>query len=119
MIPQQGEIWLVPVPFSDLRASKRRPVLLLSNDDYHRSQSDCLVMAMTSQVRPASYGLIIRPPDVREGILPKESMLRADKVFSISRHILVRRFGCLVPEKHRAALALLAALVAISPQISD
>lgn len=34
MIYKQGEIVLVPFPYSDLSGSKRRPVLIVSNDAY-------------------------------------------------------------------------------------
>ena len=33
---EQREIVLIPVPFTDLTSQKRRPVLIISNDRYHR-----------------------------------------------------------------------------------
>ncbi len=35
-MPKQGDIVLVPVPFTDLSTQKRRPVIIISNDDYDR-----------------------------------------------------------------------------------
>ncbi|MBI2083182.1 MAG: type II toxin-antitoxin system PemK/MazF family toxin [Deltaproteobacteria bacterium] len=108
---KQGEIYLVPIPFSDLSATKRRPVLILSNDEYNRSHPDCLVMAITSQIDPKNpYGVIFSKGDV-SGNLPKESQLRADKVYSIHQRILIKRFGSLSPEKHQAAVSLLQGLL--------
>ncbi len=40
---KQREIVLVPFPYSDLSAVKRRPVLVISNDDYNISYPDILV----------------------------------------------------------------------------
>ena len=30
--PEQGDILLVPIPFTDLSSQKRRPVIVISND---------------------------------------------------------------------------------------
>jgi len=110
-MPSQGEIYLVPIPFSDLSATKRRPVLILSHDEYNRSHPDCLVMAITSRIDPDNrYGVIFSRQDVA-GDLPRESQLRVDKVYSVHQRILIKRFGSLVPEKHRAAVSLLKGLL--------
>jgi mRNA interferase MazF len=33
-MPDQGDIVLIPVPFTDLSSQKRRPVIVISNDVY-------------------------------------------------------------------------------------
>lgn len=112
-MPKQGEIYLVPIPFSDLSASKKRPVLVLSHDEYNQSHPDCLVMAITSKVDSRNpYGIIFTSRDV-EGNLPKESQLRVDKIYSIHQRILMKRFGSLSPGKHQEAVSLLQELVAV------
>lgn len=50
MIYNQGDILLVPIPFSDLSSSKKRPVLVISNDDYNASSFDLIVVAITSNL---------------------------------------------------------------------
>jgi mRNA interferase MazF len=35
-MPKQGEIVLIPVPFTHLTSNKRRPVIIVSNDDYNQ-----------------------------------------------------------------------------------
>lgn len=49
-----GDIVLVPFPFTDQTTSKQRPAVVLSNDAYHRTRSDVIVMAVTSQLRPGN-----------------------------------------------------------------
>lgn len=52
----QGEIILIPIPFSDLSSQKRRSVIVISNDEYNRKTSDIVVVAMTSNPAPVTYG---------------------------------------------------------------
>jgi mRNA interferase MazF len=46
-----GDIVLVPFPFTDQSASKRRPAAIVSNAAYNRVKPDVVVMAVTSQLR--------------------------------------------------------------------
>ncbi len=47
-----GDIVLVPFPFTDQKASKRRPAVIVSNTAYNHAKPDVVVMAVTSQFRP-------------------------------------------------------------------
>jgi mRNA interferase MazF len=47
-----GTIVLVPFPFTDQSASKRRPAVIVSNRAYNMARPDIVVMAVTSQLRP-------------------------------------------------------------------
>jgi len=47
-MPEQGDILLVPIPFTDLSSQKRRPVIVISNNSYNQKTTDLVVMAMTS-----------------------------------------------------------------------
>jgi mRNA interferase MazF len=33
--PEQGDILLIPIPFTDLSSQKRRPVIVISNNEYN------------------------------------------------------------------------------------
>jgi mRNA interferase MazF len=49
-----GDVVLVPFPFTDQTASKKRPAVVVSADAYHQRRQDVIVMAVTSQIlRPA------------------------------------------------------------------
>lgn len=45
----QGDILLIPIPFTDLSSSKRRPVLVISNSEY------IIVAAITSNIEEKDY----------------------------------------------------------------
>jgi mRNA interferase MazF len=46
-----GDIVLVPFPFTDQSASKRRPGVVVSNRTYNAARLDVVVMPVTSQLR--------------------------------------------------------------------
>jgi len=87
----QGDIVLIPVPFSDLSASKRRPVLVISNDRYNNTSPDMIVIAITSNlVQP---GIRIVQSDMVTGQLPKTSVIRSDKIYTLDQSIVVKSIG--------------------------
>jgi mRNA interferase MazF len=47
-----GDVILVPFPFTDQSASKKRPAVVVSSDAYDASRSDLVLMAITSQFGP-------------------------------------------------------------------
>lgn len=49
-----GDIVLVPFPFTDQSAAKKRPAVIVSSNAYHYARPDLVIMAVTSQVRPSS-----------------------------------------------------------------
>lgn len=115
MPPRQRDIYLVPIPFSDLSAVKRRPVLVISHDRYNEDHPDCLVMAITSKLNSRhKYSLLFSNEDLSEGLLPRKSQIRADKVYSVHQKILMRRFGTLSELAYTKVTALLQELIATS-----
>ena len=50
MMYKQGDILLIPFPFTDLSSTKQRPVLVLSNTKYNESNQDIVVAAITSNL---------------------------------------------------------------------
>ncbi len=51
-MPEQGDIVLIPIPFTDLSSQKRRPVIVISNNQYNAKTRDVVVVAMTSNPQP-------------------------------------------------------------------
>jgi len=90
---EQGDILLIPFPFSDLSSTKQRPVLVLSNSDNNRSRQDILVAAITSNVLERDYLIRLAPEDLEQGHLKVDSGIRADKIYTLSQKIVVKRFG--------------------------
>jgi mRNA interferase MazF len=90
---KQGEILLIPIPFSDLTSSKKRPVLVLSNSQYNSRTKDIVVAAITSNLETKEYSIEFTSDDLVEGELKVASCIRVDKIYTLSQYIVVKRFG--------------------------
>jgi len=78
IMPDQGDIMLVPIPFTDLLSTKRRPVIVISRNAYHQSTTDMLVVAMTSNPAPVPYSFTITNADMVLGLLNRPGQVRVD-----------------------------------------
>ena len=97
-MPEQGDLVLVPVPFTDLSSQKRRPVIIISNDAYNRSTSDVIVVAMTSSPGAAPYSFRITSADLVEGALNRPGTVRVDKIYTLAQKNIVKKFGKVSPQ---------------------
>lgn len=55
----QGDILLVPFPFTDQSTSKQRPAVVLSSKQYNRDHPDVIPAAITSQTQRDSDSVFI------------------------------------------------------------
>jgi mRNA interferase MazF len=92
-MPEQGDIVLIPIPFTDLTSHKRRPVIVVSNDAYNRKSADMVVVAMTSNPAPVEYSFVIDSGDLERGRLNHPGTVRVDKVYALSQGLVVKTFG--------------------------
>jgi mRNA interferase MazF len=92
-MPEQGDIVLVPVPFTDLSSKKRRPVIVISNNDYNRTAPDMVVVAMTSQPRSSLYAFTITSADLERGTLNRPGQVCVDKIYTLAQSLTVKTFG--------------------------
>jgi mRNA interferase MazF len=88
-MPERGDLLLVPFPFTDLSAAKRRPVLALTTSD---SYGDFIALPVTS--RPQSeHGLQIAPGDIVIGTLPAPSWIRINRIITLNTALVVKTVG--------------------------
>jgi mRNA interferase MazF len=88
---KRGEIVLIPVPFSDLSSVKKRPVLVISNTSHNNTNSDIIVVAITSNMQ--QNGIVIETKDLLSGALPKTSIIRCDKIYTLEKSIVIKQIG--------------------------
>ena len=109
---KQREMVLIPVPFSDLKSKRRRPVIIISNDLYNQKTEDIVVIAVTSNLEKKDYTILITQADTEEGTLPQESMVRVDKIYSLSQLIVIKGLGRIKQATFEKIVVLLNRLVA-------
>ena len=90
---KQKEIVLVPFPYSDLSSSKRRPVLIVSNDRYNQHFDDVVVCVITTNLRKDEYSVELEGDDLEIGVLPESSVVKAHKLFTIHQDKIVKKFS--------------------------
>jgi len=91
----QGDVVLVPFPFTDLSAIKQRPALVLSPERLNKVHSDLVVAAITSQV-PAAPGedeILLSGSELKRAGLPKPSIIKLGKIFTIHQGLIRKKLG--------------------------
>ncbi len=84
-----GCIVLIPFPFADPKSHKKRPVLMLTAPD---GFGDFIGLAITSKGYHANAVTLVQD-GMEEGLLPKPSWIRTDKVFTLSHEFIVNAVG--------------------------
>ena len=92
-MPKHGDVILVPVPFTDLSASKKRPAIVVSNDGYNAASQDMVVVSMTSNPTFTAYSFAIETKDLAVGSLHRPGRVRVDKIFALDQSTAVRILG--------------------------
>lgn len=111
-MPSQGDILLVPIPFTDLSTHKQRPVVVISNDAYNRQTTDVVVVAMTSNPARVDYSFVITSSDLQQGQLNHPGTIRVDKLYTLAQSIVTKTFGRVTPQVLDRIRSLLRELVA-------
>jgi mRNA interferase MazF len=103
-----GDVVLVPFPFTDQTGQKKRPAVVVSSLAYDRAKPDVILMAVTSQDRPASLG-DVEVRAWRDAGLLKPSVIKP-VLTTVEKTIVMRRLGRLADrdiEALRRALAVI------------
>lgn len=87
-----GDVVLVPFPFTDQKASKKRPAVIVSSTSYNRARPDLILMAITGHIsspsRPGEVALVFW----RKGGLLKPSTIKPI-VATIEKNLVIRLLG--------------------------
>lgn len=110
---QHGDVVLVPFPFADLTGRKVRPAVIVSADPQGAELILAFVTSVLTNRSPRGAEVELLRSDSEFGItgLKSDSLIRPDKLVTLSRGIISRRTGTIGPATQiRVASALRAAL---------
>ncbi|ABU58933.1 type II toxin-antitoxin system PemK/MazF family toxin [Roseiflexus castenholzii] len=97
----KGDVVVVPFPFSDLSAAKRRPALVVAT----LTGDDVILCQITSKAITDNDALAISDSDFTSGGLRQDSNVRPNRIFTADSNIVLYRAGVLSPKKVQEVIA--------------
>ena len=105
----KGDVVVLPFPFSDLSANKRRPALVVAEGEY----GDVILCQITSkpptnrrpgrQSASCAEAVELKDKDFKEGKLKITSYVRLRKIFTADLGLILYRAGRIKKEKIKEA----------------
>ncbi|MBI2576653.1 type II toxin-antitoxin system PemK/MazF family toxin [Candidatus Woesearchaeota archaeon] len=90
-----GDVVVLPFPFSDLSGSKKRPALIIAA----LAGDDVVLCQITSEARTDEYSVVLIDPDFKAGRLQVESRIRPNRIFTADKSIISYKIGSLKETK--------------------
>ncbi len=88
-----GDIVLCEFYFSDLKQSKKRPVLIFKDNLPH---NDFIAIPISSQISKMQKDeMLLSRTDFQTGSIPKDSKLMLRKTFVVSKSVVLKKYGAL------------------------
>ena len=91
----KGDVVVVPFPFSDLTANKKRPALVVAP----LAGDDVILCQITSKATSDSYAIALSDGDFQTGSLRQDSNIRPNRLFTADSNIILYRIGILTTMK--------------------
>ena len=91
----KGDVVVLPFPFSDLSASKKRPALVIAALE----GDDIILCQITSQARADNYSIVLTNSDFKQGSLNLTSTIRPNRLFTADKSIIQYKAGSLKDKK--------------------
>ncbi len=102
----QGDVVLVPFPFTSQDADKKRPALVVSANWYNNDYPDVILVAITSVVPDSPFRdqVILSVPDQRMIRVDRPCIIRTGKIFTIEKAKIIKTLGHVSPGTLQSAL---------------
>ena len=106
------EVVVVPFPFTDRKAAKRRPALILSDDIKFNKASGHAVLAMITSQKNPDWPLDTTIKGIRRSGLTAPSKVRM-KLFTLDSRLIIKKIGMLIDSDKKAVKKALQSLLGI------
>ena len=103
----RGEVVVIPFPFSDLTATKRRPALVIAD----LPGEDVILCQITSQPAGNDFAIPLIDQDFATGDLQRPSTIRPERIFTADSHIILRSVGKVSDAKIQEVMAMIVKIV--------
>lgn len=103
----------MPFPYTDFSQTKKRPILILSNNDYISKQNDIVCCAITSQQKSFPEAVKVINKHMEKGHLKCDSWVLTDKLMAIEKSLLQKEIGKLNIKKSKRVADKVNALIEI------
>jgi len=107
----KGDIVVLNFPFSNLSTTKRRPAFVLANLE----DSDIILCQVTSKPAKNKYSIKIVTDDFNVGSLPFDSFVRADKLFTADKNLILYKVGHIKQERIQQITEAVISVIATAP----
>lgn len=91
----KGDVVVLPFPFSNLSASKKRPALVVAT----LKGDDLILTQITTVSRPDGYSIPLFNSDFNSGGLPQNSNIRPNRIFTGDSNIVISKAGSISKAK--------------------
>jgi mRNA interferase MazF len=91
----KGDIVVMPFPFTDLKATKKRPAIVITP----LVGDDLIVVQITGKIKEDSYVIELKDSEIVGGKLKGDSYIRTNKIFTADKSIIEYKVGSLKKEK--------------------
>lgn len=88
--PVRGDVVVLPFPFSNLSASKRRPALVITPV---QTYDDVILCMITSRDAKDASAIRLSRTDFDTGGLPRDSNIRPNRLFTADAGIILKTAG--------------------------
>ncbi len=94
---EQGDIVLIPFPYSDLAGVKRRPAMIVSNSNLKGEDKICCLVTSNSP----KNGVLISRGSFAKGKLPFKSWIKPHRIFTIDERIIIKNLATVKKDFYR------------------
>jgi len=97
----RGDIVLIKYPFTDYSSEAVRPALVISSDAHSATNPDAIFIYISSVIenpRPPDIVIGRNHPEFSRSGLKKDSVIKCDKIATLSKALATRRLGEAGPE---------------------